>query len=367
MVDDRPMLTRRTILSGIGLAGSGAMIALGPMAQMAVSAQEGESSYSGPLPPPWRAVTPLPLAVQEIYPAVHQGRIHVAGGIMAEAMRDGEGQIVGATARHVSWQPGDESWREEAPLPSARHHPNLVSAGGSLLSLGGFLTREGGLDWTMTAETLAYDAENDAWADGPAAPEPHGETVCVAVGDTVHVIGGRTPKGDSNMTWNDHVDSDRHLVLDATSGTWERAAPAPTKRNSAAGALLGGAIHVVGGRTVDGGNVRVHEVWDTAEDRWRTAAPMPEVPHGGQGGLAAAVIGGRLVAMGGEYFTDGGGVYPNVWIYDPSTDEWQAGPAMLTPRHGLGAVSIGQNLYAIGGAVQAGGDGTSSLVEALTL
>ncbi|NHK28876.1 galactose oxidase [Parvularcula flava] len=348
MADDRSMPTRRAML-----AGTGAVIAMGSIAR----AQEGQ-----PLPPPWRAVTPLPLAVQEIYPAVHQGRIHLAGGIMAEG-----GEIIGATARHVSWQPGEESWRAEAPLPSARHHPNLVSAGGRLMSLGGFLTRTGGLDWTITAETLAFDAENESWTEGPPAPEAHGETVCVTVGSHVHVIGGRAPRGDSNLTWNDHTDSDRHLVLDAKSGRWERAAPAPTKRNSAAGALLDGAVHVVGGRTVEGGNVRVHEVWDTAEDRWRTAAPMPEVPHGGQGGLAAAVIGGKLVAMGGEYFTDGGGVYPNVWIYDPSTDEWQAGPSMLTPRHGLGGVSIGQTLYAIGGAVQAGGNSTSTLVEALTL
>ncbi|GGD09875.1 Kelch repeat-containing protein [Aquisalinus flavus] len=363
MGDHRSRLTRRSML-----AGTGAMIALTTGARaLAGQPASSQAPSSRPLPPPWRAMTPLPLAVQEIYPAVHQGRIHVAGGIMAEGMMAGEGQIAGATARHVSWASGEDSWREEAPLPSARHHPNLVSAGGNLLSLGGFLTRAGGLDWTMTDQTLAFDAENDAWTEGPAAPEPHGETVCVAVGNIVHVIGGRTPKGEANMTWNDHVDSDRHLVLDAAAGTWERAAPAPTRRNSAAGALLDGAAHVAGGRTVEGGNVRVHEVWDTAEDRWRTAAPVPEVPYGGQGGLAAAVTGGRLVAMGGEYFADGGGVYANVWIYDPSTDEWQAGPDMLTPRHGLGAVAIGETLYAIGGAVRAGGDGTSSLVEALVL
>ena len=303
----------------------------------------------------WQSAPSLPLAVQEIYPNSLAGRIHLAGGLYAEG-----GRVRGATARHFTWAPGEESWTEKAPLPRRRHHPNLVGVGDRIYALGGFDSRDTSLDWTMTAETLIYDPSTDLWNQQLAAPEPHGETVCVALGQQVHVIGGRVPKGKTNQRWTDHVDSDRHFVFDTVSSTWHSKAPALVKRNSAAGALLGDAIHVVGGRQVGGGNLPDHEVYDPREDRWRNAAPMPQ----GQGGLAAAVAGGRLYAFGGEYFDNGGGVYPEAWGYDPQTDKWAAIEDMPTPRHGLGAVTLNDEIYVIGGAKGVGGNQTSTVVEA---
>jgi len=303
---------------------------------------------------PWQTGTALPLAIQEIYPTVLDGRIHVAGGLFAE-----DGQVRGATDRHFSWAPDDASWQERASLPQRRHHPNLVSASGHIFALGGFNTRASTLDWTMTGETLVYDPEDDRWTTGPGAPELHGETVCVSHGTSLHVIGGRAPKGMSNQRWTDHIDSNRHMVFDIKDQLWHTAAPASVSRNSAAGALIGDAIHVVGGRQVGGGNLTVHEVYDPREDRWRTAAPLPQ----GQGGLAAAVLHQTLHAFGGEYFSDGGGVYRQAWAYSLQTDSWSAIEDMPTPRHGLGAVALAGQIYVIGGAKGVGGDQTSTAVE----
>ncbi|MBO6694332.1 MAG: galactose oxidase, partial [Henriciella sp.] len=80
----------------------------------------------------------------------------------------------------------------------------------------------------------------------------------------------------------------------------------------------------------------------------------------------AAAIGGKLYAFGGEYFDNGGGVYPECWMYDPSTDTWSAIPDMPQPRHGLGAVAVSDSIYVIGGALKAGGNQTSPLVEIFT-
>lgn len=330
-------LTRRETL----LTGTAALLAVGMPA--------AHAARSG-----WGLAPSLPLAVQEIYPNILAGRIHVAGGLYAEG-----GEVRGATNRHFSWAPGEKTWTEKTPLPRRRHHPNLIGTDERLFALGGFDTRSSTLDWTMTPRTLIYDPLADIWTDGPEAPEPHGETVSVAMGQRIHVIGGRIPKGEANLRWTDHVDSDRHFVLDTASGDWTQAAPALVPRNSAAGARLGKAIHVVGGRQVGGGNLTDHEVYDPSEDRWRRAAPMPQ----GQGGLAAAVAGGRLYAFGGEFFDNGGGVYPEAWVYDPKTDDWTAIADMPTPRHGLGAVTLGDDIYVIGGAEGVGGDRTSPVVE----
>ncbi len=332
-----PIFTRRQTVS-VGVA---TMIAAGLAPAMAVRSR-------------WRPAPTLPLAVQEIYPNTLAGRIYLAGGLYAV-----DGQVRGATDRHFTWTPGENAWTEKAPLPKPRHHPNLVGVDDRLFALGGFDTRLTSLDWTMTAETLTYDPAQDVWTSATPAPEPHGETVCVAIDKAIHVIGGRTPKSEANARWTDHIDSDRHFILDTATGEWKKAAPAIVKRNSAAGAILGGAIHVVGGRQVGGGNLPDHEVYDQREEKWRPAAPMPQ----GQGGLAAAAVGGKLYAFGGEFFDDGGGVYPNAWVYNPETDDWKAIEDMPTPRHGLGAVTLDGDIYVIGGAKGVGGDQTSTVVE----
>ncbi|OZB11532.1 MAG: galactose oxidase, partial [Hyphomonas sp. 34-62-18] len=132
----------------------------------------------------------------------------------------------------------------------------------------------------------------------------------------MHLMGGRSPSGQQNAAWTDQADQTHHFVLTGPDGRWQKAAPCLTARNSAAGAEIRGNLHVVGGRSVAGGNTARHEVYDLREDRWRKAAPMPQA----QGGLAAAAVGGKLYAFGGEYFDNGGGVYPEAWMYDPAGD-----------------------------------------------
>ncbi len=305
----------------------------------------------------WSRLADIPYPVQEIYPALFADHIHVAGGFTVQ------GSAVVATDRHVRYSIGADRWEARAPLPAARHHPHLVANGEALYALGGFHADAAG-DWVMQGQTWRYDGEKDRWEAVADAPEPHAETVCLAAGADIHVIGGRTPRGSSNAGWQDHGDSARHLVFDTASRQWRRAAPAPSARNSAAGAVIGGDLYVVGGRTVTGGNVADLDVYDMREDRWRQAAPLPQA----QGGLAAAALANRLIAFGGEFFgAEGFGVHGNTWCYDPDSDRWEPLTPMLTPRHGLGAVSDGRRVFAMGGATGVATTGTSPILEALSL
>lgn len=303
----------------------------------------------------WRSGASIPFAVQEVYPTLHGGKIHLAGGFIS----DGE-TISGATDRHVAFDPEQGTWMDAPSLPVARHHPNLISFQDRLLSIGGFEVASEDAVWVMQAGVWAFDGQS--WSDAPSLPQPNGESVLGVLNNALHTCGGRHPTGAFNASWNDHSDIADHFVLTGLDGAWEMAAPLPTPRNSAAAATLGSNWHVVGGRTVAGGNTPAHEVYDANEDRWRMAAPMPQ----GQGGLAAAALGGKLYAFGGEYFDNGGGVYAEAWIYDPATDTWSAIPDMPHPRHGLGAVTIGNEIYVIGGALEVGGRKTSNMVEIYT-
>ena len=307
--------------------------------------------------PTWSTRPPLPFAVQEIYPALYQGRIHVAGGLLGEG-----GRVVGVSDRHVAYDPATGASEMLKKLPQPTHHPQIVSCRGRLLALGGFRTNPGSVNWIMTTATLLYLSEADGgWSALSDAPAAHAEAVSTSIGERIHIVGGRTPKGAANLAYGDHADTDHHLVFDVTANSWTKAAPALSKRNSATGGMLDGLWHVAGGRHVENGPTDAHEVYDPKEDRWRRAAPMPK--GSGAGGNAGGVIRGKFYVFGGEYFHDGGRVHAEVWGYDPKTDAWEAAAPMPTPRHGLGGITIGDGIWLVGGAKKPSGNDTSDAVE----
>lgn len=53
--------------------------------------------------------------------------------------------------------------------------------------------------------------------------------------------------------------------------------------------------------------------------------------------------------------------------YDVAADRWLAYAPMMTPRHGLGAVAVGDAIYVAGGGPVMGGGVQSAVHEAFTL
>ena len=249
-------LSRRRILMG---GGASCLLGCGNK----VKTQSEKASLGGRPNKGWSSAPSLPEAVQEIYPCAHKGRIHQAGGFTAK-----DGRIVGPTAAHHMWRPGDGSWSEVRPIPTARHHPHLISFKGRLLAFAGFESTvstpfaQGA--WTIRNTGWVLDEDEGAWLDMPALPAPAAEAVVGVTGDgALHLAGGRTwAKDGVTGGWRDHIDTDHHFVLTDISGRWERAAPCLYKRNSAAGAIIDGQFHIVGGREVGGGNVAHHSVYD---------------------------------------------------------------------------------------------------------
>lgn len=311
----------------------------------------------------WTPRQSLGWAVQEIYCAVSGGAIVLAGGLRRAG---GTTEIEDRTARY---DPRSDAWTEGPRLPAPRHHPMMIAdAAGRVYALGGYGRSQAG-EWTSMTDVWALEA--DSWREAGRLPQPLSETVGVELQGRLHLVSGRSP-GTGNGQWNDQVDVTTHRVFLPTEGVWDTAAPSPMARNSAAGAVLDGALWLAGGRTVGGGGTGRLDRYDPQADRWDTLAPIPFSTRSNAqvgGGLALAAAGRHLVAFGGEWFAGegGGGVFQETWIYDPSRDAWTAGPDMLTPRHGLAAASVDGVVYAVaGGAVVSGGQATGA-VEALRL
>jgi hypothetical protein len=73
---------------------------------------------------------------------------------------------------------------------------------------------------------------------------------------------------------------------------------------------------------------------------------------------------GKIFCMGGE---GSNRVFAQNETYDPAKDTWEQYAPMPTPRHGLGAVTIGDYIHVAGGGPVMGGGVQSAVHEAFTL
>lgn len=305
-------------------------------------------------PSPWRTAAPIPINTQELYPAVHQGRLYVAGGIAA---RLGVPYFTNAC---FSYNPKADEWRTEPDLPMDLHHAALVSTGKQLFLVGGF---NGGYSHTWRMQQAVYELTQEGWQERVALPAPQAEGILSATSEgVIHLVTGQSPLGTANSKRSDHREVVEHWRWQPGDNKWLAAAPIPTPRNSATGGWFGNQLIVSGGRTARG-NLSETEIYDANEDKWRGAAPLP-LP---QAGTAGAMSDDGLIVFGGEIFQPRADVFKEVWHYQFATDTWEALADMPTPRHGNGAGRIGDDIFVIGGATKPGGSGTSNLNEVYSL
>ena len=303
----------------------------------------------------WQRLADLPLAVQEIYPAVHNGKIYVAGGL-SDALPEAEQQM---TALVQVYDPATDSWALAPSLPAPRHHAYLLSVDNKLWLFGGFVIANDGR-WSASADVLQLDESAQQWRKVAQLPRPLTETVAVVLNNKVHLASGRSPATDTNAQWRDQADVNWHWVFDIADLSVSDATALPLALNSASGVRLNTQFYLLGGRQVGAANLAQLYRFDRALG-WQSLAPLPQA----QGGLAAAVLDNDLLVFGGEYFTDGGGVYPQVWRYQSRNNRWQQLGEMPLPRHGLGTVTLNNVIYVIGGATKAGLNATSNVLEAV--
>lgn len=297
----------------------------------------------------WREGPPAPYAVQEIYPARHRGAIWIAGGFAPLA-------ALGATQRVIVLNLETQRWIEGPPLPGPSHHVQLAALNDDLYAIGGFLGGDNRRRWICTPRVLRLEA--GAWVEAPPLPKPVAEGMPLVHDGRIHLIGGRSPRAAANQEWDDQSDVADHFVFTPGAG-WESAAPLPTARNSHGGAVLDGALHIVSGRTVAGGQTPAHDLYDARAAQWRSGAAFPEP----RGGIAAALWRGRIVAGGGEIFEPGS---VGDTLYEYVGGAWAPFATMPTPRHGHGFIATAGGLHALGGARRPSAVGTLARVDILT-
>jgi N-acetylneuraminic acid mutarotase len=311
----------------------------------------------------WSDAAPLPRPSQEIYPTAAGGALIVAGGF-------GPASGGAPTALAETWVYERGLWTQGPPISAPRHHMITAARSGEggpeVIAIGGYLADEEAT-WKMQADVWLLNAARTSWSAGPSLPTPRSEGAIGVIGDTVVLAAGRRPIGTATGERNHHTDAPETLLLAPGDDAWGSGAPIPTPRNSCAGAVLDGRLHVIGGRSMQEGdetgftqaNTDVHEAYDLTTDTWTTLAPLPKAAAG----IAGATFEGKIYIFGGEEDHEPFVVWTDVWVYDPATDSWEAGEALRTPRHGHGVVTLSDGLHIVGGSELMGGSGTTGLHE----
>ena len=148
-------------------------------------------------------------------------------------------------------------------------------------------------------------------------------------------------------------------VGDGNLDGWKEGPPLPEARSSAAGAVIGNTIYVMGGYGPDGKPTDTTYTMTIANDgtlgKWTTveAAKLP-VPLAG---LSAAAVSDGFIIMGG---TDGKGPVTNVWKTQmsnatPSTPQaFVAQNPLVEPNVDGVALHTGDYIYLVGGSNASG-------------
>lgn len=222
-------------------------------------------------------------------------------------------------------------WTQVTPMPTARQEVAVAALGGRVWVVGGL-----GTNGEPVATVETFDPALGLWETRASLPEAVHHAAAAVVGDRLFVLGGFSG-GRVRWTAQDAV-----WEFVASREAWEPRAPLPTPRGGLAVAVLDGRIHALGGSGDSVSNA--HEIYDPATNRWRAANAMPTA----RDHLAAVAFQGRVWALGGRASFIGD-QYANVEIYDPATDSWRTGAPLPVGRGGLAAAALADRIVVFGG------------------
>lgn len=170
----------------------------------------------------------------------------------------------------------------------------MVAHEGLLYRIGGFTAKnEEGADhdlWSQS-EVARFDPASGLWTEMPSLPEPRSSFDAAVLGDAIYVIGGWSMQGKADSDWHDTA---WKLDLSQSSPQWEALPAPPFRRRALAVAAFDGKLYAIGGMQSEGGPTRRVDVFDAATGQWSRG---PEIlgDDGMTGfGASAFASGGRL-------------------------------------------------------------------------
>jgi hypothetical protein len=238
----------------------------------------------------WHDLATMPTARADFASAVVGGFLYAAGGYDA----------VDLTNAVERYDPRLNRWTTSRPLPQPRGGDSGASLDGLFYVAGGYITPSVGDD-QLTASVLAYDPQRDTWRNIAPMHTARERYRMVAAGQFLYAIGGVDANGASLSTVERYSPRTNDWVTIAPLNE-SRAFPGVVSTSIAGHPV----IVVVGGAELDAfndiGNRRTTEVLNIDSGRWHT---LDVLLNPARGGLSCAIAAdGAVLAISGATIVD---------------------------------------------------------------
>lgn len=287
-------------------------------------------------PNAWRIVRPIVDARSHCPPVAYKGKIYVFGG--------GGPQFASKNTVYA-YDPVADSWEQRANMPTYRSGSVTALVNDRIYVMGGGFKQPNGQFRFLTTVEI-YFPDRDVWEIGPDLLMPHDYPAVAALDDALYVLGGHHPDATKAGPKTD-PGFDFCERLDLASGQWEEIAPLQQPRFALAAVVAGGQILTMGGVafTPDGfNNFTLVERYDPLANRWvndeQHALPWPAA------GLGACTLGENIYIFGG-YSTDN--IHSRAARFDAGSKTWRRIADLPAPRAAMGVATIDNTIYLIGG------------------
>lgn len=222
-------------------------------------------------------------------------------------------------------------WREDAPMPTARHSLGAATVSGLVYAVGG--SRSPYYDERVTEE---YNPALGTWRTKAPMPSAREDFATVAVGGKIYLLGGTDLSAPFPLPWVD--------AYDPVADQWTTRASLPTGRYGGGAAAFGGRIFAVGG-ICKGGPVWswspcTLDEYDPASDSWTVGGLLPDRLQ--TSNVNAAALGGKIYALSCNAAC-------TLDELDPVTKTWTPRAPLPRPRYDSAFVAWRGKLYVIGG------------------
>ena len=215
--------------------------------------------------------------------------------------------------------------------------PNAIEGMAAVRYENEFLLIGGKDDANILSTVWIYDVISDSWRKGKEKPVAVREIQAALIGEKIYVPGGLLNSGNATKVL---------AVYDPRQDEWEAKAELPVGLYGYALATFEGKLYLFGGW--DGFSYS-DKIWlyDPDQDQWTDFATLPE-----PGGYAvAAVVGGSIHVVGGKNET---GALRRHDIFFPQRqldgeDAWESAAALPQPRYGMGISVLADMIYLAGG------------------
>lgn len=181
---------------------------------------------------------------------------------------------------------------------------------------------------TRLARFQVFDPREAVWTTLPSLPRPVRAAAGATRGSSFWVIGGTTPQGGGRQVF----------VYDTAARRWRAGPSLPRVLYNHSAVTLGRRIYVLGGYDTVGAELRGVYVLDRG--RWHGTTSLPRPVHA----FGAVAFRGEIWVIGGRR---GERKLREVWIFDPRTKRWRAGPPLAKPMELLGATVVGDEIHAV--------------------